>query len=278
MDTKVTEFEWTSYRLNTVDSWRGTDHAREEDYIAQEVPVALVYNNVPHVVMLATPLDLQDFAVGFSLTEEILQHPDELLNIRVIQRTKGIEVRMRIPEHRFAQLHNKGRNLTGRTGCGLCGAATLEQAVRKPPPVGRGLDLDAHIMMHAFADMQQQQTLNRLTGAVHAAAWLTPEKGMTKVREDVGRHNALDKLIGSLALERCQFDSGCLLVTSRASYEMVQKAATVGITLMAAISAPTALAIQLAEECGFTLVGFARNDNHVIYTHPHRIQHSQKIA
>ena len=274
----VPELGWSSYRQGTVDSWRGLNHDRREDYVAEEVPVVMVYNNVPHVVMLATPLDLEDFALGFSLTEEILQDSSELLTVRVVQRAKGIEVRMTIPERRFNLLHNKGRNMTGRTGCGLCGATSLEQAVRKPPPVGHGLSLDAGTMMAAFAEMQQQQSLNKLTGAVHAAAWLKPGAGVIMTREDVGRHNALDKLIGALSKVGCQFETGCLLVTSRASYEMVQKAATVGITVLAAISAPTGLAIKLAEECGLTLVGFARNDNHVIYTHPHRIQHYQNIA
>ena len=278
MDARVTELGWSSYKQGTVDSWQGSTYDRREDYVAEEVPVVLVYNRVPHVVMLATPLDLEDFALGFSLTEEILQDPSELLSVRVVQRAKGIEVRMRIPEQRFAGLQGKGRNMTGRTGCGLCGATTLEQAVRKPKPVGRGLVLEASLMMSAFDQMQQKQALNHLTGSVHAAAWLKPGTGISLIREDIGRHNALDKLIGTLSRTGHSFDVGCLLVTSRASYEMVQKAATVGITLLAAISAPTALAIKLAEECGLTLVGFARNDNHVIYTHPHRIQHYQNIA
>lgn len=273
----VGELGWSSYKQGIVDSWRGLIHARREDYVAEEVPVALVYNGVPHVVMLATPLNLEDFALGFSLTEGILQDHEELLSVHVVQRTKGIEVRIRIPDQRFLQLDNKGRNLTGRTGCGLCGAMTLEQAIREPRPVGRGFQLNAAMMMNAFAEMQEQQALNQLTGAVHAAAWLCPDAGIQLIREDIGRHNALDKLIGTLARTRCQFDAGCLLVTSRASYEMVQKAATVGITVLAAISAPTALAIKLAEECELTLVGFARNDNHVIYTHPDRIQHLQTI-
>jgi FdhD protein len=137
------------------------------------------------------------------------------------------------------------------------------------------LVLEASQLTAALSQMQQQQSLNQLTGAVHAAAWLEPERGVITVREDVGRHNALDKLIGALAKANCDFDGGWLVVTSRASYEMVQKASSVGITLLAAVSAPTALAIQLAEQCGITLVGFARNDNHVIYTHPHRLQHHQ---
>lgn len=272
----ISELGWSSYRKGHYDVWRGPAHQNKEDSVAEEVPVVLVYNTIPHVVMLATPLNLEDFALGFSLTEGIIVHPAELQSVRVVQRSKGVEVRMTIPEQRFENMHGKGRNMTGRTGCGLCGASTLEQAIRPPKPVGIGLPLDAELLTNALREMPGKQTLNQLTGAVHAAAWLDPDRGIIAVREDVGRHNALDKLIGSLAKAGCNFDAGWLLVTSRASYEMVQKAASVGITLLAAISAPTGLAIQLAEECGLTLIGFARNDNHVIYTHPHRLQHFQE--
>lgn len=278
MDGIVAELGWSSYTQGTVDKWRGDCHDRKQDYVAEEVPVVLVYNNKPHVVMLATPLDLEDFALGFSLTEGILQQPSDLLSTRVVHRSKGIEVRLRITEQRFACLQDKGRNMTGRTGCGLCGASTLEQAIRQPLPVGQGLSIDAEQIMAALGEMQHQQTLNQLTGSVHGAAWLKPDQGIVIVREDIGRHNALDKLIGMLARTGQDFNTGCLLVTSRASYEMVQKAASVGITVMAAISAPTSLAVKLAQNCHLTLVGFARNDNHVIYTHPHRIQHYQTIA
>lgn len=272
MDT-ISELGWASYRRATFDYWRGPTHSRKEDCVAEEVPVVLVYNTISHVVMLTTPLNLEDFALGFSLTEEIIRHPAELLSVKVLQRAKGVEVRMTIPEQRFEQMSGKGRNMTGRTGCGLCGASSLEQAVRRPRLVGQGLPLDAALLSGAMEQMHQKQSLNQITGAVHAAGWLAPERGVVAVREDVGRHNALDKLIGSLAKANSDFEAGWLLVTSRASYEMVQKAACVGITLLAAISAPTALAIQLAEECGLTLVGFTRNENHVIYTHPHRLQH-----
>jgi FdhD protein len=272
------ELGWSSYRKATFDYWRGPDHSTKEDCVAEEVPVVLVYNNIPHVVMLTTPLNLEDFALGFSLTEEIINSPAELSSIRVVQRSKGVEVRMTIPEQRFEQLHGKGKNMTGRTGCGLCGATTLEQAIRPPRPVSAGLVLDAARLNGAMAEMYQKQTLNQITGAVHAAGWLDPVRGVITVREDVGRHNALDKLIGALAKSNTNFSGGWLLVTSRASYEMVQKAACVGITLLAAISAPTALAIQLADECGLTLVGFTRNDNHVIYTHPHRLHHYQEAT
>ncbi len=272
----ISELGWPSYRRATFDVWRGPVHTRKEDCVAEEVPVVLVYNTIPHVVMLTTPLNLEDFALGFSLTEEIINNPAELQSVRVVQRAKGVEVRMTIPEARFDQLHGKGKNMTGRTGCGLCGASTLEQAVRRPRPVGKGLTLDASLLCGAMSDMHNKQTLNQMTGAVHAAAWLEPDRGVVAVREDVGRHNALDKLIGSLAKAQCNFEGGWLLVTSRASYEMVQKASSVGITLLAAISAPTGLAINLAEECGLTLVGFTRNDNHTVYTHPHRLQHYQE--
>jgi len=271
----ISELGWTSYRKGIFDVWRGPVHENKEDSVADEVPVVLVYNTHPHVVMLATPLNLEDFALGFSLTEGIIGTPSEMQAIKVVQRSKGVEVRMTIPETRTQKMEGKGRNMTGRTGCGLCGASTLEQAIRHPNPVGAGLPLDAELLSAALRDMPSKQSLNQLTGAVHAAAWLDPEKGIVAIREDVGRHNALDKLIGTLAKTHCNFERGWLLVTSRASYEMVQKAASVGITLLAAISAPTGLAIQLAEECGLTLIGFARNENHVIYTHPHRLQHIQ---
>lgn len=271
----ISELGWASYRKGQYDVWRGPTHQRKEDSVAEEVPVVLVYNSMPHVVMLTTPLNLEDFALGFSLTEGIIQHPAEMQSVRVVQRSKGIEVRIGIPEQRCDNMHDKGRNMTGRTGCGLCGATSLEQAIRRPKPVGSGLPLDAEKLAEALRDMPNKQTLNQKTGAVHAAAWLDPTRGITAIREDVGRHNALDKLIGALAKANCDFNEGWLLVTSRASFEMVQKAASVGITLLAAISAPTGLAIQLADECGLTLVGFARNENHVIYTHPHRLQHTQ---
>ena len=274
----ISELGWSSYRTATFDYWRGPVHSRKEDCVAEEVPVVLVYNTLPHVVMLTTPLNLEDFALGFSLTEEIIRHPAELLAVKVVQRAKGVEVRITIPEQRAEQIQGKGRNMTGRTGCGLCGASTLEQAIRRPRPVGEGLPLDAAMLSVAMDDMYQKQSLNQITGAVHAAGWLEPERGVVSVREDVGRHNALDKLIGSLAKANRDFEGGWLLVTSRASYEMVQKAASVGITLLAAISAPTALAIQLAEECGLTLIGFTRKENHVIYTHPHRLHHYQESA
>ena len=271
------ELGWPSYQQSTVDRWQGGLHERKLDYIAEEVPISLVYNGLPHVVMLATPNDLEEFALGFSITEGIIKTPQELLSARIYNRSNGIEVQLKIPDHRFQCLADKGRNLTGRTGCGLCGASTLRQAIRQPNPVKGDLTLSSFELVSALMDIKQHQKLNQLTGAVHAAAWAEPGQGILNIREDVGRHNALDKLIGFLLRTGKDLSSGFVIVTSRASYEMVQKTAWVGISLLAAVSAPTGLAIRLAEEAGLTLIGFARDDQHVVYTHPHRLTHTQSL-
>jgi len=272
------ELGWPSYQQITVDRWRDGRHDQRQDYIAEEVPISLIYNGVPHVVMLATPTNLEEFALGFSITEGIIKSPQELLSARVYNRSNGIEVQVKIPDQRFQCMSDKGRNLTGRTGCGLCGASTLKQAIRQPNPVSNGdLTLSATELRSALTDIKQHQKLNQLTGAVHAAAWAVPGQGILDIREDIGRHNALDKLIGFLLRTGKDLSAGFIIVTSRASYEMVQKTAWVGISLLAAISAPTGLAIRLADEAGLTLIGFARDDQHVIYTHPQRLTHSNSL-
>jgi len=267
------ELGWPSYQQSRVERWRGQQHSIQQDYIAEEVPVSLVYNGEPHVVMLMTPANIEDFALGFSITEGIIQDPSELLSVHVYNRSNGIEARVKIPAARFEKLAGKGRNLTGRTGCGLCGATTLQQAVRDAKPVRGDLQLPAAELFAALNEIREQQKLNQLTGAVHAAAWIVPGQGIQYVREDVGRHNALDKLIGLLLRLGKNPATGFVIMTSRASYELVQKAASVGVTLLAAMSAPTGLAIRLAEEAGITLVGFARDDQHVVYSHPERLTH-----
>ncbi|MGR9000070.1 MAG: formate dehydrogenase accessory sulfurtransferase FdhD [Gammaproteobacteria bacterium] len=268
------ELGWPSYQQSTVDRWRGELHERKQDFIAEEVPISLIYNGLPHVVMLATPTDLEEFALGFSITEGIIKNPQELLSARIYNRSNGIEIQLKIPDQRFQCLADKGRNLTGRTGCGLCGASTLRQAIRQPKPVKGDLTLSAAELRSALMDIKQHQKLNQLTGAVHAAAWATPGQGILNTREDVGRHNALDKLIGLLLRSGKDLSTGFIIVTSRASYEMVQKTAWVGISLLAAVSAPTGLAIRLANDTGLTLIGFARDDQHVVYTHPQRLTHT----
>jgi FdhD protein len=241
------------------------------DAVASEVPLALSYNGESFAVMMATPLDLEDFALGFSLSEAIICSADELSGIDVHAHLEGFAIDMRIPQARAEMLASRARNVTGNSGCGLCGTRELEQVLRHPAPVAHGQALRATALQRGLAALGAAQPLNQATGATHAAAWAGMDGQLVLLREDVGRHNALDKLIGAMAQSRIEVANGFLILTSRASYEMVQKAATFGIGMIAAISAPTALAIHFAEACGVTLVGFARGTSHVIYTHAQRV-------
>jgi len=245
--------------------------ARVADAVAEEIPIAFVYNERPHAVMLATPADLEDFALGFSLSEAIIADVGEFEGVEVVPALAGIELRITVPEPRAAVLDQRVRQLTGRTGCGLCGAQTLDAAVRHPPPVAEPFSIEPGGLNRALDELQRGQTINSVTGATHAAAWAMSDGHVTLVREDVGRHNALDKLIGAMQREHVDTALGFLVVTSRASYEMVMKSATVGIGIVAAISAPTALAIALAHEASVTLIGFARPDGYSIYSHAQRV-------
>ena len=240
------------------------------DAVAEEIPVAFVYNGRPHAVMMATPADLEDFALGFSLSEAIIATSAECEKVEIVPALAGIELRITIPGIRAAAIEDRVRELTGRTGCGLCGAQTLDAAVRHPPPVVGDVCIDAEALQRALDRLGAEQKINVATGATHAAAWVVPSGQIALLREDVGRHNALDKLIGAMS---GHFDprEGFLVVTSRASYEMVMKAATVGIGALAAISAPTALAIALAQETNVVLIGFARRDGWSVYTFPQRV-------
>lgn len=244
--------------------------------VADEVPVSLEYNGISHVVMLASPTDLEDFALGFSLTEGIIGGPEDLFETEIETLPEGIQVSMRICGERMAGLKARRRNLAGRTGCGLCGTDSLKQLFRSVPPVRSAFTLSSAALQAALEEMRSRQYLQALTGATHAAAWVTGEGSISCLREDVGRHNALDKLIGALARSRTDFNSGAAIITSRASYEMVHKAASVGIGVVAAVSAPTALAIRVASELEVTLAGFARPGNHVVYTHPQRLRKETK--
>lgn len=268
--SSVLELGWASYQSLSVTRCQNGQRVETDDFVAEEVPVVLMYNGVSHVVMLATPTNLEDFALGFSITEGIIADVSELESVKIYQRSNGVEVQLKIPESRFQCLADKGRNLTGRTGCGLCGATTLKQAIKPPRSVSSDLKIDAKQLASALQNLSQHQKLNQITGAIHALAWVEPEKGIVELREDVGRHNALDKLIGALLKRKMDFKAGFMITTSRASYELVQKATAVGVTLLAAISAPTALAVRLAQESGLTLIGFARDETCVIYSHPER--------
>lgn len=244
------------------------DHAGMLDVVAEEVPVALVYNGISHAVMMATPVDLENFALGFSLTEGILQTPAELFDLDIRSLADGIEVDMHIAGDRFANLKIQRRNLTGRTGCGLCGTDSLAQAIRGIGKVPVAVRPDDQAVQTAVDHLREHQPLQAKTGATHGAAWCSLAGDVLMVREDVGRHNALDKLIGARIAEAGMqaFSKGFVLVSSRASYEMVQKSAQVGIGCLVAVSAPTALAIREAESAGMTLIGFARPGRHVTYT------------
>jgi len=255
----------------SVDRWAQGATTHTTDQVAEEVPVALVYHNVPHVVMLATPSDLEDYAYGFTLSEGLVARPEEIREVEVVQGAEAVDVRISVAWERFTELLHRRRNLTGRTGCGLCGAETAADAIREVGKVGAGASVTVADLHSAIEQLGTMQPINARTGSVHAAAWVVPGKGIQLVREDVGRHNALDKAIGAVVRARTDVAAGYMLVTSRASYEMVQKCAMVGISFLAAFSAPTAFAVRLAKKSGMTLVAFARRDRHVVYANPERL-------
>ena len=251
--------------------WENGAERPSRDVVASETAVALVYNGMPHVVMMATPEYIEDFVLGFSLSEGVIRTVDEFRGVRVRELADGIEADISIAEAPFRELEKKQRNLTGRVGCGLCGAQTLAQAIRHPRAVADTLRLPPESLHRALSGIESKQRLNAATGAVHAAAWVDVDGNIALAREDVGRHNALDKLIGAMVPAKTSFAGGAALITSRASYEMIQKAAMVGIQVVCAISAPTSLAVRLAEETGVTLVAFARGTRHTVYAHGSRI-------
>jgi FdhD protein len=255
----------------TVARWRNGGSETAQDVAAAEIPVCLEYNGISHAVMLASPADLEDFAMGFSLTEGIIDRPRDVLDLEFEERCEGITIRLSIASERFHRLKQRRRSMAGRTGCGLCGTESLSQVFRDIPAVASKAAMAASALQGAFTELAANQPMQRLTGATHAAAWLDSNGKLDLIREDVGRHNALDKLIGAMARAGTDMGAGAAVVTSRASYEMVQKAAAMGIGILAAISAPTLLAIRTAEALNLTLVGFARHDRHVLYAGADRI-------
>ena len=240
------------------------------EQIAEEAPIALVYNGVPHVVVMASPAYLEDLALGFSLSEGVIKSVAELGGIEIVPEQTGYSIYLSIPPERVAAIAQRRRNMTARTGCGVCGAETIEQAMRNVPVVAApGVGGAQRVTRRAIADAMQQlpalQSLNAATGATHAAAWANLDGRLQLVREDVGRHNALDKLIGARAAGGVDTAQGFVVITRRASYEMVQKAAMASIGLLAAVSAPTALAVRIAREARVTLAGFVRGDRCMVY-------------
>ena len=267
----MSDFPLTGALEVTRCSWAGTQLSAESDQVIVEVPVALLYNGISHVVMMMTPLDLEDFALGFSLSEQILQSPDQLYDAQVVKAERGLELQLRIDGEAFNRLKARRRNLIGRTGCGLCGAESLEQALLPASTVTADCSVSLHHIGQGVTEIGTHQTLRASTGSAHAAAFFTADGSLVAVREDVGRHNALDKLIGAMAsagVDPC----GYALVSSRASYEMVAKTAAANIPILAAVSAPTALAIEYAQASGLTLLGHVQPQRQQIYTHPERLR------
>lgn len=239
--------------------------------IPEETPIAFTYGGSTHAVMMATPADLEDFATGFALTEGLIGPESGALEVEVVASELGVELRSWLPGDGQRQYAARRRSMAGPTGCGLCGIESLEQAAREPPQVGDGFRVKSSQLIEAMDRMPDLQTVNRQTRAVHAAAFWRPRDELLVLREDVGRHNALDKLAGALLRQSVSGKDGVVLMTSRVSVELIQKAARIGAPVIAAISAPTALAVRTAQACGMTLVAVMRGRDFEVFTHPERI-------
>lgn len=241
------------------------------DWLAQEVPVALVYNGISHVVMMASPKDLTQFAIGFSLSEGIIDHPQEIYGMEVVQVCNGLEVQIELSSRRFMGLKERRRALAGRTGCGVCGVEQLNDIGKPITPLPFSQTFTLTNLDVALEALHTVQPIGQLSGCTHAAAWILPSGEIAGGHEDVGRHVALDKLLGRRAGESEVWQQGAALVSSRASYEMVQKAAMCGVEILFAVSAATTLAVEVAERCNLTLVGFCKPGRATVYTHPQRL-------
>ena len=269
-DTETSEIERAGFVERAIVRHRGASSTPAFDHVAEEIPVALVFNGISHVVMMATPRDLEAFACGFALTEGVVASAAAIFDCEVFLRADSAEVAITIAQEDFVRLKDRRRALTGRSGCGVCGIDSLEMLDLQPealPPALITVDLP-RALVKAADGLRAHQALMQATGGVHAAAWCTPEGEIVHVFEDIGRHNGLDKLIGHLALQGTDLRRGFVFLSSRGSYELARKAARMRIPLLATISAPSSLAIRIATEAGMKLVGFCRQDAFVDYT-PH---------
>lgn len=256
--------------VHSVQVWQRDNLQRSQaDWLADEVPVALVYNGISHVVMMATPKDLEAFALGFSLSEGIIDSPAEIFGMDVMPGCNGIEVQIELSSRRFMGLKEQRRAMAGRTGCGVCGVEQLEQIGKPIAPLPFTQTFALENLDKALRQLKNYQPVGQKTGCTHAAAWIAPEGELSGGCEDVGRHVALDKLLGYRSRQGWQ--QGAVLVSSRASYEMVQKSALCGVEILFAVSAATRLAVEVAERSNLTLVGFSKPGRATIYTHPQRL-------
>jgi FdhD protein len=258
--------------------WRNGSLSDGTRQIPEETAIALTYNGGTYAVMIGTPKDLREYAIGFSLSEGIVQSADEISSLDIVDLDDGIELRMWLMPAKAEHVNERRRHIAGPTGCGICGIESIAEAIRPAAIVPRGQSFTPHEIMAAIASMAPLQAINIETRAVHAAAFWTPARGIVALREDVGRHNALDKLAGALARAKTPASDGMVLLTSRVSVEMVQKAAAMGAPLIAAVSAPTVLAVRTAERSGITLVAIARGDGFEVFTHPERIAPSVRAT
>lgn len=268
--------EETSSTQLTVARWKGGELSRQSDAVANEQAIALVYNGISHAVMMATPSDLEDFAVGFSLTESIVEQASEIYAMEIQSQPKGIELEIQISSERFAKLKEVRRRQVGVSGCGLCGAESLDDAIRpivQAEHARKSAALSHSSVLKSLQEFERRQIYRAETGAIHAAAWCSADGTIEEVREDIGRHNAVDKLVGALSRAGLgpELETGgeCsyLLLSSRVSFEIIQKAVTVGIGCIVAVSAPTSLAVSRAEDAGICIVGRASSEQLVVYTH-----------
>ncbi len=251
--------------------WQRADlTVAQPDWLADEVPVALVYNGISHVVMMTTPKDLEAFAIGFSLSEGIIDAPGDIFGLDVVPGCNGIEVQIELSSRRFMALKEQRRALAGRTGCGVCGVEQLDQIGKPVQPLPFTQTFDLAQLDRGLSQLKSVQPVGQQTGCTHAAAWLRPDGELAGGCEDVGRHVALDKLLGYRS--GAAWGDGAVLVSSRASYEMVQKSAMCGVEILFAVSAATRLAVEVADRCNLTLVGFSKPGRATVYTHPQRLR------